>query len=147
MEIQSLKVFVTEDEANDLLARVLPDAEPLEELRVRLTPEGVVVQGSYPAMMFKTSFETLWEVTAAGPELVARLVNVKIAGLPATLFKGALLRMIRDAVANQPGVRVQEEAVRVHVEELARHQGLPLRVRFSAVRCSIASLVLEAGNG
>jgi hypothetical protein len=146
MEIQTLKLFITEDEVNELARQVLPDPDPLEDLYVKLTPEGVIVQGVYPAMMLKTSFETLWELSVQGPEVVARLSSVRIAGLPAGLFKGALLRMIRDAVAAQPGVRVQEECVRVQVEELARSNGLPLRVNFSQVRCSIASLVLEVGN-
>jgi hypothetical protein len=145
MEIQALKLFLTEDEANELVAQVLPDSDPIEELRLRLTPDGVIVQGVYPAMMFKTSFETLWHLSPAGPELVARLVHVKMAGFPAGMLKGVLLRMVRDAVQAQPWVRVQDEVVRVHVEEAARAQGIPLRVRFTAVRCSVASLVLEAG--
>jgi hypothetical protein len=73
-------------------------------------------------------------------------VSVKMAGISAGLLKGVLMRMIRDAVQAQPWVRVQEEVVRVHVVEAARAQGLPLRVQFSAVRCSIASLVLEVGK-
>jgi hypothetical protein len=145
MEIQRLKLFITEDEANEWVQKIIPDPDPIENLYVKLTPEGVLVQGTYPAMMFKTSFETFWELNVIGPEIVARLASVKIAGLPAGLFKGALLRMIRDAVVAQPGIRVQEECVRVNAEEMARNQEVPLRVRFTTIRCSIASLVLEAG--
>jgi hypothetical protein len=146
MEIQCLKLFITEEEANEWVRKVLPDPDPIEDLYVKLMPEGLLVQGSYPAMMFKTTFETQWQLTVIGPEVVARLVAVKIAGLPAGLFKGALLRMIRDAMVAQPGVRVQDECVRIHAEEVARAQEVPLRVRFTAVRCSIASLVVEAGS-
>lgn len=145
MEIQTLKLFITEDEANALVAELLPDLDPIEGLKLRLTPEGVLIQGIYPAMMFKTPFETLWQITPLGPEILARLVHVKIAGLPAGLFKGALLRMIRDQVAGEAGVRVEEEAIIVHLEEAARARKVPLRMNVTAVRLSIASAVVEAG--
>jgi hypothetical protein len=146
MEIQSLKLFVTEEEANEWVRRVVPDPDPIENLYLKLTPDGVLFQGSYSAMMFKTSFETQWQLSVSGPEIIARLIAVKIAGLPAGMFKGVLLRMIRDAVATQPGVRIQDECVRVHAEEVTRTLQVPLRVSFTCVRCSIASLVLEAGE-
>jgi hypothetical protein len=145
MEILALKLFVNEAEANDLVKKHLPDSGAIENLRVRLTPEGVVVQGEYPAFMMKVTFETLWELSVAGPEVVAHLASARVAGLPAGILKGAMLKMIRDAVAQGAGVRVGEDAVRVHAEEAARAFGVPLKVRFIAVRCSLASLVIEAG--
>jgi hypothetical protein len=145
MEIQALKLFVTEDEINDLLAKYLPPDLPVQDLRVRLTPEGVVVQGIYPTLLVKMAFETLWEITAAGPEVEARLANVRVAGLPAGKLRGLLVKLIRDAAAREPGVRVRDESLSVDVEEALRAKGLPLRVNFTAVRCSLNSLVLEAG--
>src|SRR5690242_19045852 len=145
MEIQALKLFVTEDEINDMLAKFLPPDLPVRDLCVRLTPEGVVVQGVYPTLLVKMAFETLWEVTAAGPEVKARLTNVKVAGLPAGKLRGLLVKLIRDAASPQPGLRVQGESLRVNVEEAVRAKDLPLRVNFTAVRCGPNSLVLEAG--
>jgi hypothetical protein len=145
MEIQALKLFVTEEEINDLLTKFLPPDLPVQDLVVRLTPDGVVVQGVYPTLLVKMAFETLWEVTAAGPEVEARLANVKVAGLPAGKLRGLLVKMIRDAAAPEPGVRVQDESLRVDLEEALRAKGLPLQVNFTAVRCSLKSLVLEAG--
>jgi hypothetical protein len=145
MEIQALKLFVTEDEINDLLEKFLPPDLPIQELSVRLTPEGVVVQGVYPSLLVKMAFETLWEITAAGTELNARLANVKVAGLPAGKLRGLLIKMIRDAIASEPGLSVQDNALRVDVEEALRAKSLPLQVSFTGVRCSLNSLVLEAG--
>jgi hypothetical protein len=146
MEILGLKLFVTEEEANDLAKKHLPNAGAIENLRIRLTPEGVVVSGEYPALRLKVGFETLWELSVAGPEVRARLAAVKVAGFPAGILKGALLKMAREAVAQEAGLRVDDESVSLDVEEAARAQGVPVRVRFSAVRCSIAGLVLEAAG-
>jgi hypothetical protein len=145
MDIQALKLFVTEDEINDLLARFLPPDLPVQKLGVRLTPEGVVVQGVYPTLLVKMAFETLWEITAAGTEVEARLADVKVAGLPAGKLRGLLVKMIRDAASREAGVCVRNESVRVDVGEALRAKGLPLRVNFTGVRCSLNSLVLEAG--
>src|SRR5919201_6542579 len=145
MDILGLKLFVTEAEVNDLAKKHFPDGA-VENLRIRVTPEGVVVSGEYPALGLRVAFETLWELSASGPELQARLATVKVAGFSAGILKGALLKMARDAVGHEPGLRVQDESVAVNVEEAARARGVPVRVRFTAVRCSIASLVLEAAG-
>jgi hypothetical protein len=145
MEIQTLKLFVTEAELNALAAKAVPDTEAIENLRIRLTPEGVLVQGEYPTFLLKVAFETQWELTADGAELRAHLTSVKVAGLPAGLLKGALLKMLRDSFSEAAGVRVLDEAVLFNVEAIATARGVPLRVNLTAVRPSFATLILEAG--
>jgi hypothetical protein len=145
MEIHSLKLFVTDADAAALAARALRDHDSIEDLTVRLTPDGVLLQGEYPTSFFKVSFETVWQVSASGPEVQVRLAAVKVAGLPAGLLRGALMNMIRDAVAGEPGVTVADETIVIHVSEAARAQGVDFRVHFTAVRMSIGTAVLEAG--
>src|SRR3954469_21761959 len=99
MEILALKLFVTEASVNDLLTRFLPGQGSVENLRLRLTPEGVVIQGDYPALLVKMAFETLWEVTAVGGEVRARLAKALVAGMPAGMLRGVLLKVIRDVTA------------------------------------------------
>jgi hypothetical protein len=145
MEILALKLFLTEGEINGLIQKFLPEPGAVENLRVRLTPEGVVVQGDYPTLLVKMAFETLWEVGVAAGEVEARLTSVKVAGLPAGMLRGVLLKVLRDVTAGEAGLEVQDETVRVNVEEMLWAKGLPVRVRLTAVRCSIGTLVIEAG--
>jgi hypothetical protein len=144
MEIQSLKLLVTDADVAAMAAKALRDHDGVEDLKVRLTPEGVLLQGEYPTSFFKVSFETTWQVTAAGPEVHVRLGAVKVAGLPAGILRGALMKMIRDAVATVDGVRVQEETIYIHVPAALKSQGMDLLVHFTAVRMSIGAVVLEA---
>src|SRR5262249_19028523 len=109
MEIQSLKVILTEAEVNQQARRVLRDTEGVEELEVKLTGGGVVVQGQYALARFRVPFETTWTVSAAGPEVIARLASVQVAGLPAGILRGVLMKMARDSVEGEPGVRVQDD--------------------------------------
>ena len=82
MHIQTLKLLVTEQDLNDLVARHLPDDQPLENLTIRLGPEGVTVAGEYP-LFVRVAFETLWELGTQGGKAVARLASLKAMGLPA----------------------------------------------------------------
>jgi hypothetical protein len=145
MEILALKLFVTEGEVNGLIQKFLPEPGAVDNLRVRLTPEGIVVQGDYPTLLVKMAFETLWEVAVDGGEVRARLASVKVAGLPAGMLRGVLLKVLRDVTDGEAGLEIRDETVHVDVDRVLRARGLPVRVHLTAVRCSIGTLVLEAG--
>jgi hypothetical protein len=145
MEIHSLKLFVTDADVATFAARALRDHETIEGLQVRLTPDGVLVEGEYRTSLFNVSFETMWHISASGPHVHVRLGTVKVAGLPAGLLRGALMNMIRDAVASEAGIKVADDSIIIHVPDAARGQGVNFRVHFTAVRMSIGVAVLEAG--
>src|SRR5947209_6363589 len=117
MEIQALKVFFTDADVAVLAARHLAGSDAVEDLEVRLTPEGVVLTGKYPATFFTVSFETVWRVSAAGPEIRIMLDTIRVAGLPAKLLRGALMKTVRDRVEGEAGVRVDGETVVINVTE------------------------------
>ncbi len=144
MEIQALKLFVNDADLAELLARHAPKDEGIEELQARITPDGITVSGKYPTPFFAVSFETLWQVTATGPEVRIRLANVKVLGLPAGMLTGALLKMMRDNVEGRPGCRVENDTIVINAVEVARAEGVSLEVKFTAVRLSIGAAVIEA---
>src|SRR5438067_9297428 len=102
MEIQSLKVVITDADANQLVTEFAPRDLDVRNLRVHFTPEGVRVTGETPALLFTVSFETLWEITLVEGGVAARLAALKVAGLPAGKLRGVLLKVVRDAVAGRP---------------------------------------------
>jgi len=146
MHIQALKLVVTEAEVNTLVKKYVPDSNSVENLRIRLTPEGEVVAGEYPTFMMKVAFETVWTIIAVGAEVIARLADARVSGLPAGMLKGALMKMIRDQAGHEPGVRVLEDTIRIHLVEAAQAHSVPLRVNFTVVFCGVGTLLLEAGS-
>ena len=144
MEIHSLRLTVGEQELNELAAELPSGQSAVENLRVRLTPEGIVVVGEYPSMLMRMAFETLWEVKGTGSVVQARLAVLKVSGVPAGMLRGVLLKTIRDLLAREPGVRVEDDTIHV---DLSRHPAvrkLRLRINLTAVRCSMGNLAIEA---
>jgi hypothetical protein len=145
MEIHTLKVSISEEEINALVTELPPNKSAVENLRVRLTPEGILVLGDYPALFMKMAFETLWEVRAAGSVVESRLASIKVSGLPAAMLRGVLMKTIRDMTAHEPGIQVENESIRVDLSKHTGAQKLHLRVNFIGVRCEAGQLLIEAG--
>jgi hypothetical protein len=145
MQIHALTLSVTEQELNELVAALPLGKNNIQNLRVRLTSEGIVVLGEYPTMLMKMAFETLWEVQGIGSRVQARLAAVKVAGLPAAMLRAVLLKTLGDLLAREPGVRVVEESIHVDLSKHTAIQKLRLNIHLTAVQCSQGNLLIEAG--
>jgi len=143
MEIKALELLLTDRDLAPLVAKLSKQADGIEDLTVAFTPEGASVQGKYPTPFFKVAFETLWQPRAAGPEVHIKLVALKVAGLPASILRGALMKMVRDVVEEQPGISVADDTVIVRVAEMARQHGIELGVNFTEVRMGAGTCVVE----
>ena len=145
MDIQTLRLFVSEQELNELVRQHQPADAPVKNLSVRVTPEGVRVSGEATVMM-TMSFESVWRPTVVGGKASAELVELTAAGFPATILRPLVMGALRDAVKDA-AVQVTDEAIVVDVQELVRREKLPVNVRFEvqSVRCVDGGVVAEAG--
>jgi hypothetical protein len=146
MEILALKLFVPEDAVNRLVAEHTPKDVPVQHLNVRLTPEGVRVQGEYPTVFMKVAFESLWSLAIADGKLEVHLTDVKVSGFPATMLRGLIFKMLKESTEREPGLSVDGEALRIDLDRFLAAKGLPLKVNLRGVLCSLGSLVVEAGS-
>ncbi len=147
MDIQTLNVFISEAEIQELARKFQPKDAPIKDLAVRVTPEGVQVSGEAPTPMLTLPFESVWRpsVTQEG-RVAVQLVDLKAAGFPATLFRSLVLGLLKDAV-KEPFIEATEDAIVVDVQELVRRENLPVTLRFEmrAIRCIERGVVVEAG--
>ena len=146
MDIQTLKIFVSEQELNELARQNQPPDAPVKNLSVRVTPEGVCVSGEV-TLMITMAFESLWRPEVVGGKVAANLVNLTAAGFPATtMLRPLVMGALKDAIKD-PAVQVTEEAVVVDVQELVRREKPPVNIRFEvqAVRCVEGGVEAEAG--
>jgi hypothetical protein len=146
MEIHALKLYITEQDLNDVAVRRLPLDEEVRKVRIRITPEGVHVTGVY-RMLVNVAFETLWALQITGGMLTARLADFKALGIPVMLFKSMIMTAVKDATAKNDAIQVNEDVVLVDVDRLLARQGMPVRTNLTRVLCRAGNLVLEAANG
>jgi hypothetical protein len=145
MHVHALKLSITEQELNEWAAALPAGKSSIEDLQIRLTAEGIVVRGEYPTLLMKMAFETLWEVKGVGSIVEARLISMKVAGLPATMLRGVVLKTLSDLLGREPSVRVVEQSLYIDLSKLAVLQKLPLCIHLTTVECSPGKLVIEAG--
>lgn len=145
MEILSLKLSLTEEDVNNFVAKQLGNDQTVRDLKVRLTPEGVRVEGVYPVAFFNVRFDTLWALSVRGREVAAHLAALNVAGAPAGLVRGTLLEMLGAHLAHEEGARVEGETVLVDPDALLARLGLAGRTNLAAVRCEAGRILVEGG--
>jgi hypothetical protein len=144
MELEALRLVISEDDLNRMARQWTPEDAPVRNLNARIAPEGVTVTGD--AAQFAVSFETRWTLRVAERMLLVRLEEIRAGWLPSGMLRGMLVSVLRDAAAKTPGVSVEEEAVRVDLDAVLKHHGLELKTNLSAVRCEAGRLVIEAAK-
>ncbi len=145
MDIQTLKVFISEQELQDLAIQNQPPDSPVKNLTVRVTTDGVRVAGEFPTMMMNMSFESVWKPDVTDGKVVIHLTHLTAAGFPATMLRPLVMGALKDAI-KEPFVQI-DEAVVVDVQEAVREQKLPVSLAFvvQAVRCVQGGVTAEAG--
>ena len=97
MEIQALKLVISEQGINDLLDEYLPADFTVENLNVRIQPEGLFITGAYPTVFVKVPFETHWDMKIVAGQVHARLVTIMVSGIPGSMFR-------QTGVGHDPGI-------------------------------------------
>jgi hypothetical protein len=146
MEIQALKLVVSEEGVNSLLAAYVPEDAAVENLRVRIAGEGVSILGNYPTVFGKVPFETLWEMGIVAGRVHARLVALKVSGVPGNMFRKMVLDLIQEVLQREQGVVLEEETLRIDVEAVARSKNVLLLCNLRTMRCEAGRLLVEAGR-
>jgi hypothetical protein len=146
MDILALKVVMTEASVNGLIAEHLPASQPVRDLQVALTPEGIRLAGTYPVTFFKVTFNTLWAIAVSDGQVIARLAGLQVAGAPAGMVRGMMMEAVADNLKGEEGFRVEGEAIFVDLDRLLARFGLSARTNLTAVHCEHGRLILEGGR-
>lgn len=145
MELELLRLIVTDDDLNRELARHQPADMSLENLTARILPEGIRVAGSYSFMVMSLSFETLWTLTVKGDTVEAHLTDLEVAGFPATKLRSLLLKVLYDSIPSKPGIDIKDDILRIDITELLKSEKIPLRVNLAGIDCQQGKLVVRVG--
>jgi hypothetical protein len=156
MEIQALRLLLTEQDLQELADQQLPSGEGMRSLRVRITPEGVIVSGVYPTSLMDMPFETLWQPAVLDGKLRVRLARVStgsgVSDFALDLFnlispgavRGTVMNQIADLIKGDDTYRIEGDTIVVDPERFLEGQGIRVRVNLAAVGCLPGELVLES---
>lgn len=145
MEIQALKLLVTEQALNDVLARETRAEGPVRDVAVSFTADGIRVRGKYH-MVVPMPFDSHWRVEVADGCLVAHLVDVKVAAFGASMIKGMLLSVLAESI---PGGALESagDSLKIDLDRLLAERGFPARTNLKSVRYEPGKLFIECSIG
>lgn len=143
MEIQALKLTLSEDDINRLASQAPLDGAPIRDVSVSISPEGVAVRGKYQAWV-SVAFDTLWQTSVQGGKIRAQLADVKVVGMPAALIKGLLMDMVGEMLDLGGGITTEGEVLWIDLDLVLTQRGFPARTNLTAVHCAAGLLTIEA---
>ncbi len=144
MEIHSLHVLITEQDLNDLARKHMPKDVPVEDVRLRLSPDGLHVTGVYP-FFINVKFETIWHVRAEHGNVVAQLTKFRAMGVPGNIFKSAIMKMIEDIAKREQWIHVAGDQLIADPDQACGKYAVPAKTHLKSIIVQTGLLVIEAG--
>jgi hypothetical protein len=156
MEIQALRLLLTEQELQQAAAQGGDGRLAVRDLSLRITPEGLHVAGTYPTSFLDVPFATLWHLSVRAGRLAARLVHVRTGNGAGDLglevfslispgaVRATLMQAVARALHGEDGLRVEGETILLDPDLLAAQRGLPIQTNLTGIQCGQGCLVLES---
>jgi len=142
MEIHSLKIVVTQDDLNLLMARFLNLPPKLCNLSIELIPNGLLLSGIYETIL-SVPFKCLWKLSVGDGKLQAELADIKCVGVRLNLLKPYVLNAL---VANCKILELRDEGVFLDLDRLLAQMIVPVRANLTSVHCEARELVIECSK-
>ena len=139
MEIQLLKLSVSDADLNQLASRTFVWPDVIRDVGFAVTPEGVRVTGIYQRVI-GIPFQMLWQLSVSEGKVVARIDRVRAGFVSIGFIKNYLLNRIT-AGAN---IFIRDGMLVFDVDALVADKGWPVRLNLTSIGCTLGSLILES---
>jgi hypothetical protein len=139
MEIQLLKLGVSDADLNHLAYRTFVWPEAIRDVYFVVTPEGIRVTGIYQRII-GIPFQMLWQLSISEGKLVARMERVR-AGF---INIGFIKEYLQNLIAAATNIVIHNGMLVSDVDALLADKGWPVRLNFTSIRCTLGSLILES---
>ncbi len=144
MELLSLQLRVTDADLLAIAQKHVDDS-PVEDLTVHIRPEGIRIAGYYP-MFIRVRFETLWRLGAEQGKIHAYLDQASALGMPVSIFRSAVMKLIEDQIGKAPWLRIVSDRIEIDPEILLETELCPGRVNLREIRLEEGAMVVSAGS-
>ncbi len=141
MELEELRLRVTEDDINLIASRLLTKVDQVRNVQIQVLSGRLVIAGTYQAFI-AVPFETSWLISISNGKIAARLETLKAGRLNAGLVKNYLLQII--AAKGEGILNLEGETLLLGPDWLLRRIGLSLQTNLTAVHCTPAAIIFES---
>jgi hypothetical protein len=145
MELHALRLSLTEQDLNELLRKYIPRDIDVDDLRVRLSDQGIHVSGIYP-FFIPVRFETIWEVGVENGHASARLASFKAMGVPGNIFKSAVVKIVEDIARQENWIRIVGDRFLADLELGCSKYAVLAHLHLKSIAVQSGVLMLEAGH-
>ncbi len=150
MEIEALRLRISQEELNQALEAVDGRMEQVRGLHAVIVPGALHVRGEVDLLSL-IAFDARIEPYATGGTLILQVAGLQAAGLlplPASV-RAFILSKVQAKLFEQhrSWMSVREDAVVINLQGLLESKGIFITANFTGVRCEEGALVLESQKG
>jgi hypothetical protein len=145
MEINALELVLNDADLVAAIAKHSPPDLPIEDLKVTLRPEGICVHGSYP-MLVRVNFECWWTVAVTDGKVRCSIAKLKAMGMPAMVFKSAVLKVLEGVAKDEYWIKVDGEQVVLDPEFLLAKYLAPGHLNLKGIVLGEGTATVTAGR-
>lgn len=146
MEVRNLSVVVEQSRLNDVLPRFVPADAGVSDLAVAFRQGRVCVTGKVKKMLASIGFEAVCDLAVVAGKVRLRLETVKGAMGIGNFFRGKILKMLTEKLAEEPWFEQQGDVLWFDVDRMLAARGIPLRVSLQRIACMEGELHIEGGT-
>lgn len=139
MEIQLLKLSVSDMDLNRLASQAFVWPDAIRHVHFSIVPEGIRVTGVYERFI-GVPFQVLWQLSVFEGKVIARIERVRAGFISIGLFKDNLLKIIAAAT----NIEIRDRKLVLDADTLLMDKGWPVRLNLFSIRCAPGSLILES---
>lgn len=144
MELQSLKLVLTDADLESLADEFIPEDAPVDDVQLSIVDGAIQVSGDYPTRLLNVPFQTTWEPVIEKGKVRLRLAGIRVVGLPGGMLRGLFIGGFREVAKAVPGASVEEETLVLDVDRLLAAKGIPLKTNLKQIRCEAGRMTIES---
>jgi hypothetical protein len=145
MDVNALDLRLADADLAAIIAKHSPAELSIEDLTVTLKPEGVCVRGSYP-MLVSVNFECWWTVEVAAGKVRCTIAKLKAMGMPAMVFKSAVLKVLEEVAKDEFWIAIDGEHVVLDPEFLLAKYVAPGHLNLKSITLGEGTATVIAGK-
>jgi hypothetical protein len=139
MEIQLLKLSVSDMDLNQLASQTLVWPDAICDVHFSVMPQGVRVTGVYQQFI-GIPFQMLWQLSVSDGKVIGRIERMRAGFIAVGFFKKYILKHIAAAT----NLAIRDGMLVFDVDARLADKGWPLRLNLTTIRCTLGSLIVES---